>query len=142
MKITKTEFFRANKFYPADDLLKGEKILCRECRKREAHCYKIGTTYAVGLCFTCQKVQDKKSYEDIKKYGSLGGVPEFTSETVKEDRKKYFNSMLQPEREGIPSKEFVEAYPEKARKLFKDRINKAQYVWQDQPGWSNRRRSF
>ena len=43
---------------------------------------------------------------------------EFVPQAVKNDRVKYFNSLLKPWRGGEASKEFLEAYPNKAKKIF------------------------
>lgn len=137
MKITPEEFNKKNKYYPSEKLIVNNKIMCTKCGKDEADCYIIGSYYCVGLCDTCKK----KSDMERAKYGNLGGY-EFTTESIKEQRKSHFKSQLQPWREGIPSKEFAEAYPDKAKKLFKGDINKARYVWRDSPGWNNRDKSI
>ena len=58
------------------------------------------------------------------------GNPEFIPDRIKEDRKKYAKDMLQPWRQGEPSKEFIEAFPSQAKKTFTaTQIKKAKNVW-------------
>jgi len=64
-------------------------------------------------------------------------------DSTKEDRKKYFKSTLQPWRDGVPSKEYVEAYPDIAKEtLGEDNIKKAKNVWYDLPNWKNRHKTL
>lgn len=62
---------------------------------------------------------------------------EFTSESIKEGRKKYFKSIVTRYRDGELSKEFVEAYPERAKAMVKEgihtkkEIKNAKEVWGD-----------
>ena len=57
---------------------------------------------------------------------------EFTSQNIKDERKKYFKSTIQPWRDGQPSLEYQKAYPEQAGKMFK-KYKKSQIkeVWKD-----------
>lgn len=58
-------------------------------------------------------------------------LPEFVPERIKDERRKYYKDTLQPHREGYASKEFIQAYPEQARKMFsKKEIRRAKNVWQ------------
>lgn len=68
--------------------------------------------------------------------------PEFVPQSLVNERKQHIKSMLQPWREGEPSAEFMEAYPERAKKMFttKERI-KAKPVWKDTPNYSNWRKT-
>ena len=56
---------------------------------------------------------------------------EFTSKEIKEGRKKNFKSTLQKYRNGQLSKEFLEAYPERAKAMNEKEIKKAKNVWGD-----------
>ena len=57
---------------------------------------------------------------------------EFTSNEIKENRRKYFKSIIQPYRDGMPSKEYADAYPEQASKMFKKyKKNEIKNVWGD-----------
>lgn len=72
---------------------------------------------------------------------------ECTTSEIKEQRKEYFNSALQPFRSGELSREFVETYPTKVKKMVKsgyitpEEVNKSKYVWKDLDGWDNRHKS-
>src|SRR3990167_7271621 len=48
---------------------------------------------------------------------------EFTSGEIKEGRRKYFRSTIQKYREGQLSKEFIDAYPERAQAMIKEGIH-------------------
>jgi len=62
------------------------------------------------------------------------------TEAMKDDGKKYWSETLQPRRQGYASKEFIETYPEEAKKIFtpKEMIN-SKNVWYDQPGAKSRK---
>jgi hypothetical protein len=68
-------------------------------------------------------------------------APEFVPESIKEDRQKYFNSLLQPTRGGEISREYLEAYGNGRLKATEKEIKNAKYTWRDLPGWSNRHKS-
>jgi len=58
-------------------------------------------------------------------------------EAMKEESVRYAKDTLQPFRQGEPSREFIEAYPEQSKKLFtKEEIKKAKNVWTDVKGLS------
>ena len=63
--------------------------------------------------------------------------PEFTTENIKEERKKYAPDMVQRFREGSLSREFVELYPDQARGMVKEgiitkeQVKKSKYVWKE-----------
>jgi hypothetical protein len=125
--MTKQEFYKMFKMHPADHLVVDNTIMCPKCMKFEAV-----VTLGNGIC-DCVEC-NKKSTAD------LGGWPEFVPGRIKEDRNKFFKMTLQPYRDGIPSKEYAEAYPERAKEKFKD--EKPQYVYKDLAGWSTRERSL
>jgi hypothetical protein len=105
------------------------KILCPHCQKNEAV---IHPQYGVIWCDDCNKklpVWHK-------------GYPEFVPDSVKEDRKKYFKSALQPFRGGELSREYVKAYGTKGIKVSPDQVRKAKDVWRDLPGHKHWEKSF
>ena len=80
----------------------------------------------------CQSCQDRQSgfkRPDIQ--------IEFTSDSIKTGRKEHFKSTLQKYRDGVLSKEFVQAYPERAEAMVKEgihtekEIKNAKDVWGD-----------
>lgn len=78
-----------------------------------------------------------------RRNNSLPHLPvEITTEEIREGRKEYFTSTVQPWRGHTASREFIEAYPDDAKKTFTPKeIKKAQYVWSNLPGWKNRYQS-
>jgi len=67
---------------------------------------------------------------------------EFTSDNIRQERVKYWKSLVQPFRNNEPSKEYMEAYPDKAKKIFTQKqIREAKHTWKDLPGWSSRQKS-
>lgn len=64
---------------------------------------------------------------------------EFVPERIKTGRKQYFNSLLQSRRDGILSKEYIEAYG--AQEFKPEEVKKARYCWRDLAGWNTRDKS-
>src|SRR3990167_9627908 len=97
---------------------------CLVCNINEAQTDKqLGILY----CRDCQKRQ-----RSFKKPSSQ---IEFTSQEIKEGRRKHFKSTIQKYRDGQLSKEFIEAYPERAKAMVKEgihterEIKRAKNVW-------------
>ena len=58
--------------------------------------------------------------------------PEFTSTIIKTQRQTYAKDLIQPFRDGEPSREFIKQYPKKAEKMFSpEQRKKAKNTWQD-----------
>ena len=80
-------------------------------------------------CWSCRNRQ-----KEIKKPDRQ---VEFTSEEIKEGRRKYFASTIQRFRDGQLSRELVERYPERAKAMVEEGIitekdiKKAKNVWSD-----------
>lgn len=137
--LTVSQFKKLNGFDIPDKRwkIKDGKILCGRCNLNSA-LFKYHEPVKAWLreyCKTCSEEVNNMHVE------VLGNYPEMIPEDMKEKRKEYFNTMLQPTRDEYISKEFVEAYPDKAHKLFKGEERNARYVFQDTPGWSTRQRS-
>jgi hypothetical protein len=89
----------------------------------------------VGWRFTSYTIE--QDGQEIKKSGwfcetSSGrkvSYPEFVPNRIKEDRKKYAKDLIQPFRDGVMSQEFIDAYPQQAKKYPKDLVSKAKNVW-------------
>ena len=75
------------------------------------------------------------------KWTRVKGKTEWVDETTKEQRKEYFNSTLQPYREGQLSKEYLEAHGTKGIKPTQSQIKNAKHTWKDLDGWSTREKS-
>lgn len=106
------------------------------------------------LCTLCHKIHEGSywkygEYETVDglrwgwfcdKWYTPSGSQEFTTEQIKEDRKKYFNSMVQPWRGGVASQEYIDAHGTK--NFTKEEIKGAKEVWSDLPGHSTRKKSL
>ena len=100
-----------------------------------------------NYCFGCKKEHDDFAwkYADGKwicsKYFKPSGPLEMVPGRIVEDREKYFNSTLQPYRQGELSKEYIEAHGTKGIDVSREEVKKAKYVWKDLKGWENRSKS-
>jgi hypothetical protein len=104
------------------------------------------------FCVFHQKVHDDTNWKYVPletehgvKYGYIchtffkPSQLEYMPQRIKEDRKKNFNSMLQSRRDGILSREYIDAYG--PQEFKPEEVKKAKNVWSDVPGWSDRKRS-
>ena len=66
---------------------------------------------------------------------------EFVPERIKDDRVEYFNSIVQPYREGELSKEYVEAHGTEGIDVTEQEVKKAKNVWTDLKGHNSRKNS-
>ena len=66
-----------------------------------------------------------------RKWFKLGPSYEFVPERIKNDRKKYAKDILQPWRQGVLSKEYLDVYGSKGVGATKEDIKKAKNVWKD-----------
>lgn len=79
----------------------------------------------------------KGCQERHKSFTKPSRLIEFTSNEIKEGRKAHFKSIVQKYRGGELSKEFVDAYPERAEAMVKEgvhtkkEIKNAKDVWGD-----------
>lgn len=100
-------------------------------------CTKPAIIHPVLGILPCSFHQKKRQHNNLPDHQI-----EFTSESIKEGRKEYFKSTIQPWRQHVASREFIEEYPEEAKKTFTEKeIRKAKYVWSDLPGAKNRKNS-
>lgn len=96
-------------------------MLCPTCQINSARIDK-----QLG-CLPCKECQTRHS--QIK--GPDKQV-EFTSDDIREGRRKHFKSIIQPWRDDQPSKEYADAYPERAKKMFtKYKKSQIKNVWSD-----------
>ena len=86
------------------------------------------------------KYMDYRDTQGTKRVGwfcheFFTGTPvDLVPDRIKQDRIKYARETLQPFRGNELSKEFVEQYPDKAKKMATpDQIKKSKYVWSDIP---------
>ena len=102
-------------------------------------------------CVMCGNKHDDYAWKN-KKWGDKSGwacskwfkprLHEHTTQQIKDDRAKYFNSTVQPYREGELSKEYLDAHGTKGVKATKKEIKKAKNVWKGISGWGNRTKSL
>jgi len=78
------------------------------------------------ICHTRQRTFSKP-YQNI----------EFTSDEIKTSRKEYFKSTIQRYRDGQLSKEFVEAYPKRAKAMVKEGIHTESEIKKAKPVWGD-----
>ena len=98
-------------------------IYCPVCNKNKAVIHRM---YGVLPCTTCNARRDHENLQN----GIYKRYPEFVPESIKKERVENAKSMIQPWREGEPSAEYIEAYPEQAEHMFsyKERLT-AKSVW-------------
>lgn len=66
--------------------------------------------------------------------------PEFVPERIRDDRREYFHTVVQPFRGGELSREYIENYGTKGINVTEKQMKKAKYVWKDLDGWNTRKR--
>jgi len=101
-------------------------MLCPVCNVQEAIKDKH---LGILSCLVCRERQ--------KGFKKPSSQVEFTSDEIKEGRRKYGKSILQKYREGELSKEFLTAYPERRDAMIekgiitKEQAKSAKNVWSD-----------
>ena len=111
----------------------------------------VRNSMAINFCDYCQKEHFDTNWRVVYRNNKLltfcskyfkPTATEFVPDSVKEERKKYVKSTLQPWRKGEASAEFIEAYPERSKKMFttKERMM-AKEVWKDTPNHNNWRKT-
>lgn len=81
------------------------------------------TQFGVMPCEECQSRMRSK----VTKTEPL----EFTTDSIKEERKRFAKDIIQPFRAGELSKEYVEAWGAKHLKVSAEEIKKARPTWQE-----------
>jgi hypothetical protein len=99
--------------------MKNDK-LCIICGKEKAE---FSENFGYLPCKSCQ--------EEARKIPKPKRQVEFTSEQIKEARKVYKKDIIQPYRDGVLSKEYLEQYGTKGIKPSEEDIKNAKYVWND-----------
>ncbi len=88
--------------------------LCIACNKEPAI---LSSVHGYLPCASCGK--GKKTTQ----------LYEFAQDSVKESRKKYAKDIIQSSRDGVLSKERLEAYGTKGLKVTQEQIDSAEYTW-------------
>ena len=97
---------------------------CPKCNERPAIKHPL---YGYIECNLCQQNPNKPKQ----------GI-EFTTDQIRQQRREYYKDIIQPYRDGVLSKEYIEAYGRSGIKVSKREAKKAKYVWKDTKGWWNR----
>ena len=97
---------------------------CPNCQNYPAI---IDPVYGVTECEVCRKKKTK-----------FNRVVEFTTESIQQQRREYGKDRLQPFRDGIVSKEYLEQYGRTGINVTDEEVKNAKYVWKDTKGWWNR----
>lgn len=104
---------------------------CPTCRKGKAI---IDNLYGVLPCDLCQEKNRQTAKPKM-------GV-EFTSDSIREQRKEYSKSILQPYIGGKLSKEYIEEYGTGSlADVSKRDIRNAKYVYKDEMNYQNLHKS-
>jgi len=100
----------------------------------------------IAFCSVCQKEVEHHNWKNrIVRGKSIfvcgehfkSSYPELIPKRTKAERKRFFKDTLQPYRQGELSKEYVDAYPNKAKEMAtKEEISKAKDIWKGEPGQS------
>lgn len=118
---------------PHPSMIKDGQLLCRTCGNTGGQVHPL---LGIMPCANCEREQAKNWKPNVP-------YPEFIPSSIKEDRKKYFKTLIQPHRGGENSREYAEAYPEKAKQMWgEEGVKKSKYVWKDLSGWDHRNKSI
>lgn len=101
---------------------------CPNCKKNKAI---IHPQYGIT---ECKKCQNKSHFKPLP-------YPEITTDSIREQRREYNKDIIQPYRDGVLSKEFLEEYGTNGIQVTEKEIKDAKYVWQDSKGWWDRDKS-
>ena len=102
-------------------------IKCPNCQKNPAIIHKV---YGVTECEDCKKKQIK-----------FNRPVEFTTESIKEQRREYKKDILQPFRDGVLSKEYLEEYGRTGINVTDEEVKNAKYTYKDTTGWWTRNKT-
>jgi len=102
-------------------------VKCPRCQKNKAQKH---STYGYIECKEC-----------IASPVTVNIDPEFTTDSIKGQRSEYRKDILQPYRDGVLSKEYLEEYGTQGIKPSKEAIKNAKYTYKDTPGWWRRNKS-
>jgi len=67
--------------------------------------------------------------------------PEFTTDSIRDQRKEYRRDIIQPYRDGIISQEYLDEFGDTGIKVTEHEKKHSEYVWKDVDGWWNRDKS-
>jgi hypothetical protein len=118
-------------FLPLEDAC----IECYGLEERTFHCDVCNTDQqfftnknTLKLCPHCINLSYNEYLQNFSPVTSI--IHDDRTHQQREEAKQFRNDLLQPRREGEPSKEFIEAFPERSKSMFTDEERrKAKYVW-------------
>lgn len=93
---------------------------CLICKKNEAIKHEY---YGYLPCNECRARQDKQRGPDRQ--------VEFTTDSIKTQRKEFADDIVQPFRKGELSKEYVDRYGTKGLQVTQKEAQKSKKVWSD-----------
>lgn len=94
---------------------------CLACNKRPAIQH---PSYGIIPCQACQDQQAERALPQRQ--------VEFTTGSIREQRKEFKDHLIQPFRKGILSKEYVDKYGTKGIKVSDHEVRNAKKVWTDE----------
>ena len=103
-------------------------IKCANCNKQKAE---VDPAYGYTWCLPCQK--------KVKR--SAGFFVEFTTDNIKDERVAWKRDVLQPFRDGVLSKEYLETYGTSGIEVTKQQVKEAKSTNQNEKGWWNYEKS-
>lgn len=98
------------------------------------------------MCPTCNKnksitdpVYGITECQQCRNKGTRPKRPvEFTSDSIREGRREYYNDVIQPYRGDTLSKEYLEVYGTKGIDPTPEEVKNAKFCWKDTKGWEDR----
>jgi len=75
------------------------------------------------------------------KYHTPSRLSEFIPGNIVDDRQEYFNSTLQPFRDGKVAREYLEAYGSEGIDVTDKEVREAKDLWKDLKGYNTRSKS-
>ena len=97
------------------------KSLCPKCQKNPAI---IDSNYGITECQDCRKKEEKPHRGT-----------EFTTDSIREQRREYRKDILQPWHDGVLSKEYVEEYGTSGIKATPEQIKNAKPIYKGISGY-------
>lgn len=98
------------------------------------------------FCKGCEKVHSDRAWKFNKgwyctKFFRPSNHSEYIPDRIRDDRKEYFNSTIQPFRDGRLSKEYVELHGTEGVHATQEEADNAKYLWSDLDGFNTRHNS-
>jgi hypothetical protein len=99
-------------------------IFCQGCHKEHEH-----------FSWKLRSFEDPEGHKQSGWFCGRFFTPtshKWVPDRIKEERKVHFKDTLQPWRDGEPSREYIQQYPEQAKKTFTEKqLKTARNVWSE-----------